>query len=257
MIDPDSRVVLDNREGRIIKVFAWIAACAVTILIHAGAYWFFTHHSNANPPPLVDQPAAVMIDMSPEVERAFSQTDESLGQPMQESAAEPLSPVDPTPDLMPAVDESPMPPVAPLPPKPPEKPKVKERKHPPNLTKIQQVNKKAAPRSASAPRSDTHDVRTSAASAGAARAREVADWNSQVYAAINREKRRPSGSDATGSPTLRVQVSASGAVTGVAVIATSGSGDLDDAAREAVERASPFPAPPNGARSLTFRMVFH
>ncbi len=255
-------VLLDALEGRHPRQIAgWIVVMAAVTTAHLGLFWYLTHDRASDSPPFIEAPAAVMIDMSAEVQQAFSATDQAVGKPMEEAAQEPPPPDIPTPDLTPPVEDSPTEAVAPLPPKPPEKPKVEkkpEKKQPPKPKKPPtKVATKAAPRSAGGPRSDQHAERTTAASAGAASAESVADWRSQVAAALNRNKRYPSGADAFGIPTLRMAIGRSGAVTGVSVVASSGSSELDQAALETVRRSSPFPPPPDGTSSLTFRMNFH
>ena len=250
----------DGDRSRLRCVAGWSGVLAGVIAMHGGLFWYLTHESTSSAAP-VEEPAAVMIGMAPEVQQAFSQNDMAVGQPMQEASQEPPPPTEPTPDLTPPVEESPTEAVAPLPPKPPEKPKVEkppEKKQPPKPKKPpKKVESKAAVKTAGGPKSDQHAERTTAASSGAASAASVADWRSQIAAALNRNKRYPSGADSYGAPTLRMSIARSGALSGVTVVASSGSSELDQAAIETVQRSSPFPAPPDGTSSLTFRMNFH
>lgn len=254
-------VQLNESASRLLRGFPWVAACAVTLAIHGGLFWYLTSEQAPAPSSVIEEPAAVMIDMAPEARQAFSQEDQAVGRPMQEVAETPPPPEEPKPDPVPQVEESPAPAVAPLPPKPPETPKLEkppEKKLPPKPKKpLTKPSHKSAPRTASGPRSDQHAERTTASSEGVASAESVADWRSQVAAALNRNKRYPGGADAYGIPTIRMTIARSGVVSGVSVIVSSGSNELDTAAVETVRSASPLPPPPAGTTSLTFRMNFH
>jgi protein TonB len=68
-----------------------------------------------------------------------------------------------------------------------------------------------------------------------------------VLAWLNRHKRYPSGAKSRreeGSVQVSFTIDASGRVTGSRVVRSSGSPDLDRAALDMVQRASPVPAPP-------------
>lgn len=270
-------------RARFSRSISWIAAWSVALSIHGGLFWYLTHETAETPVPVVQEEAAVMIDMAPEVKQAFSETEAAVGRPMTEvaeTAPPPPPPEVATPEVMPSVPESPSEAVAPLPPKPPEpvaekqvekpadnppktleKPKVVEaKKLPPKPKKPAEKpsHKSEADRTAAAPRSDHHDDRTTSTSAGVGNnSPAAADWRSQVAAAINRVKRYPTGAFGAGSPIVRVSVSASGAVTAADLVASSGNMEFDREAVAAVRRVGGFPPPPQGATSFPLRLNFH
>lgn len=76
--------------------------------------------------------------------------------------------------------------------------------------------------------------------------RLLASWGAQIKSRIERQKRYPSGTSATGTARLRVSVARNGALAGVSLRKSSGNRQLDRAAIRAVQRAGRFPAAPNG-----------
>ena len=83
----------------------------------------------------------------------------------------------------------------------------------------------------------------------------MAPWERQVRRAIARAQRYPRGADgATGDVVVQFTVSASGALSGLRVIASSGNGVLDQAALETIGRAAPFPPLPSGS-GLSSKLV--
>ena len=110
VVDPRNRrpVMLAEADAHRARGAAgWILTLVLAAAAHGGLFWYVTREPMNDHPPTADEPAAVMIDMSPEVQQAFSQTDAAVGQPMQEAAEEPPPPPDPNPDPIPQVDSSP------------------------------------------------------------------------------------------------------------------------------------------------------
>lgn len=91
---------------------------------------------------------------------------------------------------------------------------------------------KTAPRVAAAPA-----PRTSPAA--------LSQWGGAIRSNIERRKRYPSGTRASGVVKLRITVSSRGALVGVSIVGPSGDAALDRAALTAVQRAR-IPAAPNG-----------
>jgi periplasmic protein TonB len=164
-----------------------------------------------------------------------------------ENVAEPET--QPTPEMMPepVAEESPVvDEPAPLPkpePKPePKKEPKREKKPEPKKEKtaepkVEEKKKTKAPESQSA---STPQKSQSASGGNKA-------WASQIRAKIEKRKRYPSAADgATGTVKLSISIAASGALAGVSVSASSGNAALDQAALDAVQRAAPFPASPEG-----------
>lgn len=89
----------------------------------------------------------------------------------------------------------------------------------------------------------------------AARQAERDDYLRIVWARVMRF--RPERVTLTGTTVLRFTLGADGALVNASVADSSGSGLLDRAALNALERAAPFPAPPPSAGdSLTFEIPF-
>lgn len=74
-----------------------------------------------------------------------------------------------------------------------------------------------------------------------------------VMRKISRTRKQRAG--ARGKATVAFKVSASGAATSVRIIRSSGSAKVDQVALRHIQRASPFPRPPKGARR-SFSVVF-
>lgn len=78
-------------------------------------------------------------------------------------------------------------------------------------------------------------------------------WGSKVRNRIERHKKTPkTGKGLEGTVKLRISVAASGALQGVSVIGSSGHGELDKAALQAVKAAAPFPAAPKGLSDASY-----
>jgi protein TonB len=127
-----------------------------------------------------------------------------------------------------------------------EKPKEKPAPRKPRRVEKKPEREQPAPRVAEArPTPSEQNSRSSKAS----RAPTVspARWQSRVLAWINRHKRYPRGAKSRKEEGL-VQVSfvinASGSVVSARIASSSGNAELDQAALEMVNRASPVPAPP-------------
>ena len=89
----------------------------------------------------------------------------------------------------------------------------------------------------------------------------TAQWGAKIRRKIERRKRYPSAArGASGTVTLRIAVSRSGALGGVSVVRSSGHSALDKAAVRAVKAAHHFPAAPKGltksSYSFTLAMQF-
>ena len=84
--------------------------------------------------------------------------------------------------------------------------------------------------------------------AGGGGTAEIAAWERQVRRALASARRYPrSANGAAGEAIVRFSVSAAGTLLDLRIFASSGSSVLDEAARDTVNRAAPFPPLPNGA----------
>lgn len=91
--------------------------------------------------------------------------------------------------------------------------------------------------------------------AGAVGNAAVSNYPGKVRARLNRAFRYPSEAKragVTGTAVVSFSVSASGAVSNVRVVRSTGSSILDGAAIDAVQRAAPFPKIPDGRASWPF-----
>lgn len=84
---------------------------------------------------------------------------------------------------------------------------------------------------------------TATASAGQ-EARAQAIWGAKIRSRIERAKRYPRGTQASGEVHLAITVSSRGRLLGVRIVRSSGNPVLDQAALDAVRRAGRFPAAP-------------
>ncbi len=233
----------------------WLLAGGCVAATYLAAAIVLLNGSHVAPAPLPNQAdlGAVMIDLSPIVQRSASSNQAALSEPKQQAQAvsQPAEMSD-----SPEVAEAPVPPIAALPP-------VVDRLKTAPADVASQPEDRSTPlqspaeESAGAPRSDDRAAATSAPSAGVANEAHSADWRSQFAAALNRVKRYPAGIRNVGLPVVRVRIDATGRLISAEIVGSSGSTPLDQAALDTVRRAAPFPAPPDGDQTLTFRMNFH
>lgn len=80
----------------------------------------------------------------------------------------------------------------------------------------------------------------------------LAQWGASIRNGVERRKRYPAGTNASGTVILRIAVARDGRLAGVSVIKTSGDGELDQAAVRAVRKAS-YPAAPKGLSEPQYR----
>jgi len=137
--------------------------------------------------------------------------------------------------------------VEPVPePKPKPKPVRKVQRRPaPKPSVTRRISAQEAPKAA-APR---------AVEGGATNGVSPARWQSRVNAHLNRYKRYPAGERAQGTASVRFTIDATGRVTGVSLVRSSGSSALDQAAVDMVRRASPVPAPPPAIARASMRLT--
>jgi periplasmic protein TonB len=81
---------------------------------------------------------------------------------------------------------------------------------------------------------------------GAGQADAKAAWGATIRAKIERKKRYPAGSTATGSVKLRLTVGTDGRLQTLSILRSSGDTALDAAAVKAVQAAGRFPRAPDG-----------
>jgi protein TonB len=175
-------------------------------------------------------------------------------------AVEPEAQRPPEPDAVPleAVDIPPPPPAPPPPPvqaRPPAPPAPapprpaprREQVHPaPNAAPVETQAQATQAPPATTTAAPPPGAPSASSSSRAATAPPV-DYINLVYGAIKRATRYPQRARLRrieGAAVLLVTMQRNGTVTGWRMARSSGNADLDEAAGEAVERASPLPAPP-------------
>ena len=233
------------------------------VAVYVALFWRKLDAGEASPP------AAIMIELAPLAVEDIAPGPQMVQSP--ESAPDaPDVPAETAPPPEPVVNEvvEKLPEVAPskeqaevVLPKP--EPKKEEVRQPPKQ-KVEQPKKEAkptrrqsAPATTAAPRSDAPAAQSTAApspGAAAVRSAALADWRSRAFAHLNRYK-RPQGS-LLGRPGVSISLSSSGSVTGVRLVSASGNEVLDREAVAMAQRASPFPAPPDG-KPLTFSVAIN
>ena len=152
--------------------------------------------------------------------------------------------------------------------RPPERPQERPVEQPkPAARQVAKPVTKAAPTAkprgngqANATRGDVNSTRTApggqaAKTQGTAQVQgnaAASNYKGLVMRRIQRAKRR---ANVRGVAFVRFKISASGALAGVSIARSSGSGKLDGIALAQVRRSAPFPPPPAGARtSYTVRI---
>ena len=80
-------------------------------------------------------------------------------------------------------------------------------------------------------------------------------WGAKIRARIERNKRYPRGSKASGNATIELRVSRDGKLVSYRVKKSSGIPELDDAAMTAVARAKRFPKAPKGLLGNSFNFA--
>lgn len=176
-------------------------------------------------------------------------------------AAEPLA--TPLADALPQADTAPVPPpppaVKPRPRPAPPAPVAESRPEqpPPSESSAAQV---ATGAGGGAVAGDSGQAQ--APSLSQARINDLtANWGATIRARIEKRKRYPLAADgASGTVTVRLTITRSGALVDLSVVASSGNAALDAAAIKAVRAAGRFPAAPEGlsqdSTSFTLPMRF-
>ncbi|MGD0641101.1 MAG: energy transducer TonB [Roseiarcus sp.] len=240
----------------------WIAL-AVSLAAHGAIIVALTMFA-ASPRP-TDDVVEIPVDIVAEIPQA-SPPPAPEAPP---SMPEPPPPVDPTPPPPPAVEEPPPPPPPPAPIEPPPPPveqaappRPVEAPPPPPPVDAPPPPKtepppapKPAPRPQPKPQPKPATARPAAAEPAAAPKSaapkaDVGAYRASLYARIYGAVRYPEAARArgtTGVATVNFSLDAAGQVTSAGLAQSSGDATLDADAVATVRRASPLPAPPEGA----------
>jgi protein TonB len=244
--------ILPRENDRSLALWGFAAALVLAAHVAMGLFILF---GRGPEPDGNATPDAVMIDLMPiaaapaEKRLEAPQPDEQKPQPEAEEDIAPLpapQPLEPAPILqapeLPQVAKSEATLAAPA---KPAEPKPLAKKDVPKKTAVQKPDAKAAPRpQRPAPQSADH------AQAQAAASPNSASWKSELYARLKQFQHYPEAARSrgeTGTASISFTIDGRGRVVAAHLVASSGSSILDQEALASVRRASPMPAPPNGA----------
>ena len=238
------------------SIVRWFAAGAIVLLLHtAGAaavlYWPGSRDAAGDPPP------AVMIELAPVAVAPeptpldiapgpnMLQAQQKAAPPKAEAPAEKLDlPEKPQAELQ-------------LPPPAPKEPEKEPRKDQPDKQpELQKIQKKAAPQTTAAPKTQVKRANNVAAPVPGHTERSNvshATWRGAVMAQLNRYKRYPAAGT-TGTAVVAFTIDPAGRVLSARLVRGAGNSALDAEAVSLVRRASPLPAPPptlSNGRSLS------
>ena len=132
------------------------------------------------------------------------------------------------------------------------------RREPPRQAQPQPQQPRAAAQQA---QQSTRNAAPQASSGRGASSVSPARWQSRLQAHLERRKRYPNGARSRreqGMVHVNFTIDDAGNVLGVSLARSSGFPELDQAAVQAVQRASPVPAPPPGVnKNITAPMNFN
>lgn len=202
------------------------------------------------PPEAVTATPPEAVAPPPPIEAAPTPPMETL------QAVEPKPQRPPEPDVVPleAVDIPPPPPAPPPPPvqpRPPPPPRPAPPRREPMREAPTTAPVEAQPMARQAPQGATTAAPPPSQPSAAAESRAAAgppvNYASAVFAALKRATRYPQRARLRrieGVATVNIAMRRDGTVTSWTIVRSTGNDDLDQAAGEAIERASPLPAPP-------------
>ncbi|MBX4948963.1 cell envelope integrity protein TolA [Rhizobium binae] len=223
--------------------------------------------------PIQQAPSQEVTRVSPEITAAVEpeilvsevQAETAIAQPMSMVIPEERMPSDEIPPEIQPFETPPVAAVEPeevVPPKPKskavteEKPKPVEKRRPPNKTagskgEAQQDSTRGVAEGNPSAQSDRNSQAASNNNGVGTAAR--ANYGGKVRARIRRALREPKNVSGTAAVTLTI--AGSGNLVSAVISRSSGVSEIDQAAADAVRRASPFSPPPGGS-SMRFTQVF-
>jgi periplasmic protein TonB len=256
--------------------------CVVFVALAHGWAWFalttpdLTVESDAGSPMVTLElsPVSAAPAPAPDEPQADAQLDPqpAATQPVPQAEPTPESRADPTPPSTPeplatqtAVDQPPpvavsAPDVAYAPPPPPPEPSPTPEKETPGVVDIPPQPPSPPPIAPSVAAVATAET-AAAPSVSPGREESISpaalqSWRRELVAQIERHKRFPANAKGqSGVVSLAFGIDRSGRLTGVRVLSSSGSSDLDQAAMDLIRRSQPFPAPPAALRENDLSFV--
>ncbi|MGP0060119.1 MAG: TonB family protein [Beijerinckiaceae bacterium] len=224
----------------------WGSAAALILAAHVALGLFILF--KREPEPIGNNtPDAIMIDLTP---IAAPPVEEKMEAPQPEADMAPVP--EPVPEQQP-LETKPILQTPELPqvlksevtlavPTKPEEPKPIPIKEVPKKPSVKKPEAKAAKRPEQPERAQ--------AQAPVAASPNSANWKSELYARLKQFQHYPEAARSrgeTGTASVSFTIDRSGHVVAARLVASSGSSILDQEALATVHRASPMPAPPNGA----------
>jgi protein TonB len=254
-----------TREVRLAEIALWASGAAFTLAFHAGfAVWLLRSEpvvAAADAPPtavmieLADTPQAAMTERN-ELTPALNSVEENVAQLEQKQEE---APKDPPPE--PTVEPEPEPVEQVVREKPPHlekveialpsaQPKMEKPKQKPRPPKQQAATEAQAAIRAQVQAQQSS--RTAAVqTASGASSLSPANWQSLLMGHLERHKRYPAGARSRGEggvAYVRFTIDERGNVLSASLARSAGSAELDQEVVALVHRASPVPAPPQGAK---------
>lgn len=267
-----------NREARTGPL--WCASAFVALVAHMGVGVWIAADRKPAPPLASLKPLTFELEAAPAQRAEHSQPETPEEKPAppvespQDAPPEAATPeVTPPPeDMQPPQEQEPPPPVEalkepeapnseppkPEPPKPrpddlaiPALPPPPQKRPPAPRPPVEPRKQPPEPKQRPAPRPQVAaPAKPARAAAPQVDRAAAAAWQSQVMAYLERRKTYPSGARARGEEgvaVVRFRIGGNGAVSGVALVRSSGSAELDRETLALVTRASPLPPHPSGA----------
>lgn len=208
---------------------AWIVSLAVVAAVHAGLLIALIAQPPLPPLPLIDAPAAVLIDLAPAPTQTASPA--ALPKPVEPERVEPPPPAVQSETVLPK-------------PKPVSRPRPVQRTEPSKPAEETRPAPALAEESrAAAPQAAAPQARPAASSNPSA----VAAWQQSLTAHLERHKRYPAAAVSRrqeGTAYIRFTMDRAGRVLAAVLERGSGVERLDRESLDLLERAQPLPAPP-------------
>ncbi len=239
----------------------WGSAAAVILAAHV-AIGLFILFKREPEPVGISTPDAIMVDLMPiaaapaEEKIETPQPGEQKPQPKPEEDMTPLPELqrlEPAPILQaPELPQVPKSEVTLAAPTKPEEPKpIANKPLPKKAVPEKAIVKKPEVKAAARPERPARAQQSAErARAPAAASPNSANWKSELYARLKQFQHYPEAARSrgeTGTASISFTIDRSGRVVAAHLVASSGSSILDQEALATVHRASPMPAPPNGA----------
>lgn len=277
------------------RTLLWAGAAAAAFAAHAGAVALVLRETpilpaSDGPPPAINIELAPLPEAANVDETELGQHEQNVDEVEEEPEPEEIDQPEPEPEPEPEEIEEPEPEPEPEPEEPQEelaeveeaavpiaaarplpRPKREIRREEPRREVQREEPRREPPReeqprqqqtraAAEAPQATRNAAPQASAGRGASSNVSPAQWQSRLMAHLERRKRYPSSARSRrqeGTVHVNFTIDDRGNVLGISLAQSSGFPELDQAAVQAVQRASPVPAPPPGVnKNITAPMRF-